>query len=280
MKPMAETTGNSRAVSGTSDLTMQVDDRGVAWLELTRPVKRNALTGNMLTTLATYARDLSLTPDLRLLVLHAQGPSFCAGADLGEWVDPTAKEAAALSRQGREAFSRLAELDIPSLAVIQGSAIGGGLELALACDVRVSTNTALLGLPEVRLGNLPAWGGMSRLIEATGLGFTRQLLLSGSLVSGDVAAQRGLVSEAVPEEDLVTCRDDWVDAFLATDPLAVALAKQLLADTTHTMPIEAALAAYTSGLDSSRKRKQAFLERSAGSRATPEHPTQKASPHD
>lgn len=254
-------------------VTMQVDDRGVAWVELARPEKRNALTGKMLAALAGYAAELSATADVRLLVLAGRGQSFCAGADLGEWVDPTAQEAAALSRQGRETFSALAGLDIPSLAVIQGSAVGGGLELALACDVRVCTDTAVLGLPEVRLGNLPAWGGMSRLIESAGMGLTRQLLLSGSPVSGASAAQRGLISEAVPEEDLTACRDRWIEAFLATDPQAVALAKQLLADPTRTMPIEAGLAAYTAGLDSSRRRKQAFLDRRTSNRPAPDQPT-------
>jgi enoyl-CoA hydratase/carnithine racemase len=217
----------------------------------------------MLESLAARIHDLRGRDDARVAVVRGEGGTFCAGADIADWVSPSTSEAAELSRLGRDTFTALAELPIPSVAVVEGTAVGGGLELALACDLRVAADDALVGFPETRLGNLPAWGGLSRLIEAAGLGVARHLLLTGELVDGRRAAGLLIVTESCPTEGLDAAVSQTVENLLAADFTALTLAKQVLSGFGSDLPLEPAMAALTAGLPSSRARKQDFLDRKA-----------------
>ncbi len=248
-------------------VTSSVDTSGVATLLLDRAAKRNALDGAMLESLLGEVCSLA-TAEIRCVVVRGAGGTFCAGADIADWVAPAGPDAAALSKLGRDAFSALAALPVPSIAVIEGTAVGGGFELALACDVRVATEGALIGFPELALGNLPAWGGLTRLIDAAGLGVARHLLLTGELVTGERAAALGAVTSVAAEGHLDSLVAAIVQRFVSSDPSAVAIAKALLSQYgTTNSPLEPTLAAYTAGLDSSRSRKQDFMDRKAAARA-------------
>ncbi|WP_127506136.1 enoyl-CoA hydratase/isomerase family protein [Actinoplanes solisilvae] len=247
-------------------VTLEVDDRSVATLTLDRPAKRNALDRPMLESLLDVTSDLERRGDIRAVVVRGAGGTFCAGADIAEWVNPSGPVAADLSRLGRSAFAAVAALPVPSVALIEGAAVGGGFELALACDVRVAADDALLGFPELRLGNLPAWSGLARLVEITGLGVARHLLLTGELVDGERAGALGIVTAVAESNGLSRKLAEVVDGFLACEPTALTLAKQVLAGYHHDLPLEPALAAFTAGLESSRSRKQAFLDRRAAAR--------------
>nr|WP_296066622.1 enoyl-CoA hydratase/isomerase family protein [uncultured Actinoplanes sp.] len=244
-------------------VTLDVDDRSVATLTLDRPAKRNALDRAMLESLLDATTGLGRRDDVRAVVVRGAGRTFCAGADIADWVSPAAPVAAELSRLGRAAFAAVAALPAPSVALIEGAAVGGGLELALACDVRIAAGDALLGFPELRLGNLPAWNGLSRLVGVAGLGVARHLLLTGELVDGTRAGHLGIVTAVAPPDRLTRALAEVVDGFLACEPAALALAKQVLAGFDRDLPLEPAMAAYTAGLDTSRSRKQAFLDRRA-----------------
>jgi enoyl-CoA hydratase/carnithine racemase len=241
-------------------VTLDVAADGVATLLLDRPAKRNALDRAMLESLAEAVGTIG--DDVRAVVVRGAGGTFCAGADIADWVGTPGPVAAELSRLGRDTFAALAALPVPTLAVIEGSAIGGGLELALACDLRVAAADAVIGLPETRLGNLPSWGGVARLAAVAGLGVARQLVLGGEMVSGTRAAQLLLVGAAAAPGGLEELVRETVGRLLAADPTALALAKQVLGGQPD-HPLEPALAAYTAGLESSRRRKQDFLDQRA-----------------
>lgn len=254
-------------------VTLTVDHDGVAHLILDRLAKRNALDGEMIASLREQVAVLARRKDVRVVVVRGAGGTFCAGADIADWVAPTNDVAAEQSRLGTEAFDALAALPIPSLAVLEGAVIGGGLELAMACDLRVASTDARLGLPELGLGNLPSWGGTARLADVAGLGVTRHLLLSGEIVSGERAAALLLVSSAHDAAELDAAVEALVQRMLAAEPLAVALAKRNIAVLERHLTHEDALAAYTAGLDSSRARKQSFLDRKAAAKAAAPAPS-------
>ncbi|GAB2445258.1 enoyl-CoA hydratase-related protein [Nocardioides hungaricus] len=248
-------------------VTLAVDSRGVAHLVLDRPEKRNALDVAMLESLREQVAAVRSRDDVRVAVVRGAGGTFCAGADIADWVDPGHVAAVAQSRLGQETFAELAALDVPSVAVVEGGAYGGGLELALACDLRLAAYDARMGLPELGLGNLPSWGGTARLVDLAGLGVARHVLLSGELLTGERAAQLLVVTSAHPTGELDGALAALVDRLLQAEPTAVGLAKQVLAGFERTLATESALAGYTACLDSSRDRKQSFLDRRAAARA-------------
>lgn len=248
-------------------VTLTVDPDGVAHLTLDRPSKRNALDNAMVASLQDQVDALEGREDVRLVIVRGAGGTFCAGADIADWVDPSNAQAAAQSVNGNRAFDALAALPFPSIAVLEGTTVGGGLELAMACDLRVAATDALIGLPELGLGNLPSWGGTARIVAVAGLGVARHLLLSGDLVSGERAAELHLVTASADADALDDAVAALVGRLLKSEPRAVALAKTNLATFDQHLPAEDAMAAYTAGLDSSRERKQDFLDRKAAAKA-------------
>lgn len=229
------------------------DDVGT--LTLDRPQKLNALTDDMLVAFRG-AVDRLTKASISVIVVRSSGRHFSAGADLEEWAAPTSAEADAMSRRGEEAFAALAATAMPSVAVIDGVAAGGGLELALACDLRIASTDAKLGLPETSLANLPAYGGVPRLVEVVGSTRAMELLFTGELVSGTRAAEIGLVNWAVDGELLEDKANEVVAMITRADTLSNSLAKSLIGNT----PIDGLLARVTSQTEASRQRKQAFLD--------------------
>jgi enoyl-CoA hydratase/carnithine racemase len=194
----------------------------------------------------------------RLVIVTGAGEAaFSSGADLGSFAE---NDRDAVWRlwvpRGHRVFDRLAALPIPTIAVLNGDAFGGGLELALACDLRLAVTDASLGFPEVRIGTLPGWGGTRRLTDAVGLARARQLILTGMPITAEQAASWGLVTECAGRSELPGLVERYADAISACAPVAVALAKQVLGaqggDGRTTEVLEAlagALSATTSDLD-------------------------------
>lgn len=232
----------------------QEGDFGI--VEIDRPAKRNALTNAMLEALLEGVTDL-VDRDVSVLIVRSTSEHFSAGADLTEWAEPTASEAARMSRLGNAAFDAIAHAPMPSIAAIDGVAAGGGLELALACDLRVATTRARLGLPETGLGNVPAYGGMPRLVQTVGVAYARELLFTAELVDARRAAEIGLVNRLVEPADLEGAVDALARRIADGDPHAISLAKALTGGTRSDGP----LAAVTSQAPESRRRKNNFLDR-------------------
>lgn len=235
----------------------------VGTITLARPDKLNALTTDMLAEIGRSVQELS-DREVSIIIVRSSSQNFSAGADLNEWAAPTAADAQRMSRIGGAALDVLAQAPMPSLAVIDGVAAGGGLELTLACDLRIATTRSRLGLPEAGLANLPATGGVDRLMALVGASRARELLFTAELIGGQRAAELGLVNWLTEAEHLDSEVVRITELITNADRSSVALAKSL----TGGSPIAGPLASFTSQTEQSRARKQAFLGRRK-SAATP-----------
>jgi enoyl-CoA hydratase len=182
----------------------------------------------MLDELEATLKGIDADPGLRAIVLTGAGPkAFCAGADIGHMRRATPHEARAFGLRGQGIASLIESLGTPVVAAVNGFALGGGCELALACDVRLAADTARFGQPEVTLGIIPGWGGTQRLARATSIGFAKDLILSGRLVKADEALRAGLVSQVHPADELLDAAVSYAAQIASRPAGALAAAKQL-----------------------------------------------------
>jgi len=224
-------------------------DAPIARITLHRPEKLNALDPEMLTALEAGLNLLEQRADIRVLILQATGEkAFCVGADIKAWTALAPLQMwSEWIRHGHRVFSRLANLRQPVICAIQGLALGGGLELALACDIRIASDSAQFALPEVKLATVPGWGGTARLPELVGPGRARQMILSGEPIAAATAERWGLINEVVPGDQLVERVEELAKRIATNAPIAVQTAKQLLAggNTVTLESIAAATNAFT-----------------------------------
>jgi len=200
-------------------------DGSVCWLTLNRPAKRNALNQPLRAALDQALAGLSGDDEIRVVVLTGAGPAFCAGADLAE-APPVGRHP--MSVPGPPAAQSLAAFGKPLIAAINGPAAGGGLELALACDLRVAARGATFALPEVRLGSMPGSGGTQRLLRAVGPAVAARMLLSGEPLSAEDALGWGLISDLTDPEALAGFTADLARRIAAHAPLSLRAVKQCL----------------------------------------------------
>lgn len=205
----------------------RIDDDGIATITVNRPKALNALDSEVLDAIGDAAEDLRGKAK-GILVTGAGDRAFVAGADIAEMVDFGPAEAEAFSRRGQRAFGRLASFPGPTVAMINGFALGGGLELALACDVLVASTSAKLGLPETTLGAVPGFGGTQRLPRRVGPGQAKRLVMTGRPVDAEEALRIGLVDLVAAPEDLEDTARGFLARAVANGPLAVAAAKRLV----------------------------------------------------
>jgi len=180
-------------------------ENGLALIRLNRPEALNALSfsilGELNTAIATIEAGIADKKIRALIVTGAGDKAFCAGADITELMGRSTLEEHQGAKIGQDVFSRIIALSIPSVAVIHGYAFGGGLELALACTFRVATARAKVGLPEVKLGLIPGYGGTQRLPRLIGEGRALEIIMSGRTVDAEEAERIGLVNRLVSEGD-------------------------------------------------------------------------------
>jgi len=152
--------------------------------------------------------------------------AFIAGADIAEMATKTPLEARSYAELGHDIAHRLETMRKPTIAAVNGFALGGGCEMALACDVRLASSNARFGQPEITLGLIPGWGGTQRLARATSIGFAKELILTGRMVGADEALQRGLVNAVHPPEELLPKSLELARSMASKSPLALAYAKE------------------------------------------------------
>ncbi|QIS22632.1 enoyl-CoA hydratase/isomerase family protein [Nocardia terpenica] len=214
---------------------------GVAVVTFTNPAKRNPMTAALTERWAHTMRALRATPDLRAVVVTGEGPAFCSGADLGE-LDGAGDVDLLAARTRLSEFYRtwltVRDLPVPTIAAINGHALGAGLALALACDLRYVVPTATLGVPFVRLGLHAGMATTALLSEAVGMQRARELLFTGRLVSGADAVDLGIALAA--DESVLDTALHTADRIAAAAPIAVRLTKSALA--TGYSTVEQALA--------------------------------------
>ncbi len=214
-------------------------DGGVATVTVNRPEKLNALNAATIGELAACFEGLAAAPEARVVVLTGAGPkAFVAGADIAELAALGAADAQALARRGQALMDRIEHLGKPVIAAVNGFALGGGCELALACTFRWAGENAKLGLPETGLGLIPGYGGTQRLPRLVGRGRALEMILRGHMVTAPEALAMGLVNRVLPAEELLPavtgiareiaarssltlrCALEAVEGGLGTDPAA------------------------------------------------------------
>jgi enoyl-CoA hydratase len=207
-----------------------VEQRGDAlWITLDRQERLNALSPPMVAELGKAVHH-ARTRNARVVVITGAGDrAFSAGADVRMLSELPADRVLETNMAGHEVFDAITRLPQPVVAAIGGHALGGGLELALACDIRIAADHAKLGLPEVGIGVMPGWGGTWRLAEAVGAARAREMILTGRLIEAPTAAAYGLVHETVPADDLAAAVETLVASLATRSPDALASAKAALA---------------------------------------------------
>jgi enoyl-CoA hydratase/carnithine racemase len=207
------------------------EDRGpVRHLILNRPEKRNALDGELVLAIRHAFRDAADDPAVRVVVLRGAGAVFSAGMDVGALVGAAGapEKLGAFRRACLEAWNLAEEMPKPVVAQIHGACLGGALELALACDLRVFAADAVAGLIETRLGLVPDLGGCSRLPQVIGVGRAKELIMTSRAIRGEEAGRWGLANRVAPAERLDEVAQQLVDELLACAPVAIGLAKRLV----------------------------------------------------
>lgn len=203
---------------------------GAARIWLNRPGALNALNRELMLGFEAHLADLEADPETKVVVVEGRGgKAFSAGADIEELrAVASADEARAFARRGQIIFERLKASRLISLAVVQGYALGGGLELAIACDLRLAARSARLGFPELRLGVIPAFGGTQRLSRLVGEGRALALILSGEAVTAEAAEAMGLVNWVMASADLEAEVHRIADRIAGWPAEAVSAAKDLI----------------------------------------------------
>lgn len=175
---------------------------GIAWVTISRPQALNALNTLFFNEMDHLIGQLSANSSIRVLVLTGEGKAFVAGADIAEMVNKSSEEGSAFGRLGQNTFRSLEKLPFPVIASINGFALGGGLELAMACDFRIASSKAKFGQPEVNLGLIPGYAGTQRLPRLVGLAHALYLLTTGEMIGAEEALRIGLVQKVVEPEQL------------------------------------------------------------------------------
>lgn len=204
-------------------------DEGIAELTLDRPKHLNALNSRLRRELETALATAAAHKDVRVLVLTGTGDrAFAAGADIKELVDLDPADSEELSLAVMAFHERLRALPLPVVAAIHGWCLGGGLELALACDIRIAAETARFGFPEVKLGVMPGGGGTARLVRLVGAAAARSLCLTGETIDAERAYQLGLVSRVVPAAELASAAEALARRLAAFSAVALRQIKSAL----------------------------------------------------
>ncbi|MBK5257719.1 MAG: enoyl-CoA hydratase/isomerase family protein [Vicinamibacteria bacterium] len=203
-------------------LLVEKRDDGIAVITVNRPDKLNALNAVVIGELDAAITELDLDQDVRALIVTGTGEkAFVAGADIAELSKATPIEARALALRGQRVFDRLERFRGPVIAAVNGFALGGGCELALACHVRIASEHARLGTPEVKLGLICGYGGTQRLPRLVGRGRALEILLSGEMVAADEAFRIGLVNRVVGKDALMGEAVSLLKKMLANAPLSL-----------------------------------------------------------
>ena len=240
----------------------------IAYVTVNRPKVLNALntrTWGELRTAFEAARD---DGDVHGVILTGVGKAFIAGADIGELAQFSAVEAETYSRFGQSVLDLIEDLGKPVIAAVNGFALGGGCETAMACTIRIASESARFGQPEVALGLIPGGGGTQRLARLVGKGRALQLILSGEIIDAHEAWRIGLVNEVVPAADLVPRAEAILGRIFANAPLAVkysleAVNKGMQTSQSEGLLLEASYFALCAGTQDKREGTAAFLEKRA-----------------
>lgn len=204
-------------------------EKDIGWITIDRPDALNALNSKVLTELKKAADRMAADEKVSVVIVTGSGQkAFVAGADIKEMLGKTPLQMRSFTMLGHEAMNTIAGMEKPVIAAVNGYALGGGLELALACDIRIASENALLGVPEVKLGIFPGFGGTQRLTSVVGKGFAAEMVFTGRMVPAKEALSMGLVNKVVPLSDLRKDVAALAGTIAQNGPLGVRLAKSAI----------------------------------------------------
>lgn len=223
----------------SDSLILQHKSDGILTITIERPQALNALNAEVIRKLAEAVDIAQTDAEVQIIVLTGSGDkAFVAGADIKEFADFNGKQGKALAQAGQDLlFNRIERSAKPVIAAVNGFALGGGLELALACHIRIASDNARMGLPEVSLGVIPGYGGTQRLPQIVGKGKALEMILSARMIGAEEAATCGLVNAVVSSESLMETAYKMARSIMKNSPMAVSTA------------IQAVLAGYEDGIN-------------------------------
>lgn len=209
--------------------TLIVKRKGeVGFIKINRPDRLNALNSRILEELTSALKDVGQDDALKVVIITGEGKAFIAGADIAEMRDMDSLQARAFSQRGQGVLDQIESMEKPVIAAINGFALGGGCELAMACDIRLASDQATLGQPEVNLGVIPGFAGTQRLARLIGEARAKELVFTGEIIDAQRACSYGLVNKVVPADELLDEALSLAKKIATKGPVAVSLAKAVI----------------------------------------------------
>ena len=198
-------------------------ENGIGQITINRPSKLNALNVATINELHDGLDNLDENPEIRVIIIIGEGEkAFVAGADISEFANFSVEEGAQLAQQGQELlFDFVENLKTPVIAAVNGFALGGGLELAMACHFRIASDNAKMGLPEVSLGVIPGYGGTQRLPQLVGKGRAMEMIMTAGMITAEEAYKFGLVNHVVPQAELLGFTKSLAQRIMKNSPIAI-----------------------------------------------------------
>ena len=239
---------------------------GIATITINRP-KVNALNEEAVLEILSRLDEAERDEDVKVVVITGAGEkAFCAGLDLTTVKDINVVKAVEVTKRGQKLTLAIEELGKPVIAAINGYALGGGLELAMSCDIRVASENARLGQTEVNVGLIPGWGGTQRLPRLVGKGIAKELVFTGKMIDAKTAERIGLINMVVPPEKLKSAVEELAKVIMSRPPIAIKLAKELINNSIETdqrtgLIHEAEAFGILTSTDDFREGVSAFLEK-------------------
>jgi enoyl-CoA hydratase len=250
------------------NVILEIQD-AVALLKINRPRALNALNSATLDDLSAAAHEVACNDAVRVVIVTGEGnKAFVAGADIQEMQPMNPMEGVSFSQKGHLAISMLERMGKPVIAAVNGYALGGGLEVALACDIIYASEKARMGFPEVTLGILPGFGGTQRTAKLVGLARAKELIFTGKVITAGEAYEMGLVNKVVPDDQLMGAVQDLAAKMLSAGPVGIGLAKacinkSLAVDIDSGLDFEAEAFGLCFGTEDQKEGMSAFLEKRA-----------------
>lgn len=198
---------------------------GIGYVTMNRPKALNALNTEVLTELDDVFRAIDKDDEVRVAIVTGEGRSFIAGADIAQMSELNGTEGRDMTIQGQKVMELIESINKPVIAAVNGFALGGGNELAMACDIRIASEKAKFGQPEVNLGIIPGYGGTQRLPRLVGKGMAKKLIYSAEMIDAQEAYRIGLVDEVVPAEELMEAAEKLAKTIMSKAPIAIKMAK-------------------------------------------------------
>ncbi|MEA4846261.1 MAG: short-chain-enoyl-CoA hydratase [Clostridiaceae bacterium] len=210
-----------------NNVLYRVED-SIAFITINRPKALNALNTETLRELDRAVSQAGAADDVKVIIITGEGRAFVAGADIAQMRDLTVQEGRNMTILGQEVFTRIENLDKPVIAAVNGFALGGGCELSMACDIRIASDKAKFGQPEVNLGIIPGYGGTQRLSRLVGKGTAKYLIFTGEMIPAEEAFRIGLADKVVPAEELMDSVVSIAKVIMSKAPISIKMAKHAI----------------------------------------------------